>query len=128
MDPITLILTALAAGATAAAKDTAGTAVKDAYEALKTLIKNQFAGDPFAQGMIDAKPEEIKQVEGFLKDKITKAGVDKNDDVLKKAEEIREIMKKEDPEGASTGKYDFRGAKGVQVAGDSSTQTQTNTF
>ncbi|ELS48721.1 hypothetical protein [Microcystis aeruginosa] len=32
MEPISLILAALAAGATGAAKDTAGTAVKDAYE------------------------------------------------------------------------------------------------
>ncbi len=31
MEPISLILAALAAGAVAAAKDTAGTAVKDAY-------------------------------------------------------------------------------------------------
>jgi hypothetical protein len=39
MDPISLILAALGAGALAAAKDTAGTAVKDAYQGLKTLIR-----------------------------------------------------------------------------------------
>nr|WP_287107984.1 MULTISPECIES: hypothetical protein [unclassified Microcystis] len=38
-----IILAALAAGAAAAAKDTAGTAVKDAYEGLKALIKKKFA-------------------------------------------------------------------------------------
>ena len=43
MEPISLILAALAAGAVAAAKDTAGTAVKDAYESLKALIKKKFA-------------------------------------------------------------------------------------
>jgi hypothetical protein len=37
-----LILAALIAGATAAAKDTATVAVKDAYEALKPLIKQRF--------------------------------------------------------------------------------------
>ncbi|MCZ8249832.1 MAG: hypothetical protein ACK5U2_04825 [Microcystis sp.] len=42
MEPISLILAALAAGAVAAAKDTAGTAVKDAYESLKALIKKKF--------------------------------------------------------------------------------------
>ena len=42
MEPISLILAALAAGAAAAAKDTAGTAVKDAYEGLKALIKKKF--------------------------------------------------------------------------------------
>ncbi len=42
MEPISLILAALAAGAVAAAKDTAGTAVKDAYESLKALIKKKW--------------------------------------------------------------------------------------
>ncbi|MCZ8361568.1 MAG: hypothetical protein O9338_01940 [Microcystis sp. LE19-251.1A] len=42
MEPISLILAALAAGAVAAAKDTAGTAVKDAYEGLKALIKKKW--------------------------------------------------------------------------------------
>jgi Flp pilus assembly pilin Flp len=42
MDPISLIITALVAGALAATKDTAETAVKDAYQGLKTLIKKKF--------------------------------------------------------------------------------------
>ena len=40
MDPVTLILTALAAGATASLKDTANQTVKDAYNGLKALIKS----------------------------------------------------------------------------------------
>ena len=39
MEPISLILAALTAGATAALKDTAGEAIKDGYIALKTAIK-----------------------------------------------------------------------------------------
>ena len=49
MDPISLILAALGAGAIAATKDTAATAVKDVYQGLKTLIKQRFA----AQGKED---------------------------------------------------------------------------
>jgi hypothetical protein len=44
MEPISLILGALTAGAVAAAKDTAKKGVKDTYEGLKTLIKKRFAG------------------------------------------------------------------------------------
>ena len=44
MDPVTLILTALAAGAALGVKDTASAAVKDAYEGLKALVKKRFAG------------------------------------------------------------------------------------
>ncbi len=122
MDTISLIIAALVAGATAAVKDTAGQAVKDAYKGLKDLMKKKFEGDPVAQVLVDAKPEQIKDAEVLLKNSITKAGVEKDDAIIKAAEEI---MKKEDPEGASTGKYDLRGAKGVQVGNQN---TQTNTF
>ena len=122
MEPISLILSALAAGASAALKDTAGKAVKDSYEGLKALIKKKFEGDALAQGMIEAKPEEIKQVEGLLKTKIAAVGIDKDEEILKAAEAV---MKTEDPEGASTGKYDFRGAMGVQVGNYG---TQNNNF
>jgi hypothetical protein len=43
MDPVTLILTALVAGAAASVKDTANQAVKDAYNGLQDLIKRKFA-------------------------------------------------------------------------------------
>ena len=116
-----IILAALIAGATAAAKDTATVAVKDAYEGLKTLLKKKFEKDALAQAMIDAKPEDIKQAEGLLKTNITEAGIAQDDAIVKAAQTI---MKQEDPEGASTGKYDLRGAQGVQL-GDYSTQTNT---
>src|SRR5258708_4418405 len=48
IDPISLIVAALAAGAPAAAKDTASQAVKDAYNGLKALIHTRFAGPPEA--------------------------------------------------------------------------------
>lgn len=121
MEPISLILTALVAGASAAVKDTAGKAVKDSYDGLKALIKKKFEGDALAQAMVEAKPEEIKQAEGLLKSKITAVGIDKDEEILKAAEAV---MKTDDPEGASTGKYDFRGAKGVQV-GDHNTMNST---
>ena len=44
MDPITLIMTALAAGAALGVKDTASQAVKDAYGSLKALVHRRLAG------------------------------------------------------------------------------------
>jgi hypothetical protein len=53
MEPISLIIAALGAGAIAAAKDTASTAVKDAYQGLKTLIKKKFESEPKAQMVLE---------------------------------------------------------------------------
>jgi hypothetical protein len=46
MDPVTLIVTALAAGAVLGLKDAASAAVKDAYAGLKALVKKRFVGRP----------------------------------------------------------------------------------
>jgi disulfide oxidoreductase YuzD len=95
MDPISMIIAALGAGAIAATKDTAGTAVKDAYQGLKTLIKKKFEGDVLGQAMVDAKPEEIKQAEGLLKDKITQAGADKDAAIIQAAQELLNQVKEQ---------------------------------
>ena len=93
MEPIALILTALVAGATAAAKDTAGTAVKDAYNGLKLLLKKKFEGDALAQAVVDSKPEDIEKVEGLLKSKITEFGVEEDTEILQVAKELEELLK-----------------------------------
>lgn len=95
MDPISMIIAALGAGAIAATKDTAGTAVKDAYQGLKTLIKKKFEGDVLGQAIVDAKPEEIKQAEGLLKDKITQAGVDRDQEIIKVAQDLLDKLKEQ---------------------------------
>ena len=46
MDPITLIVTALAAGAASALQDGASAVVKDAYARLKALVSKRFACRP----------------------------------------------------------------------------------
>jgi hypothetical protein len=95
MEPIALILTALAAGATAAAKDTAGTAVKDAYNGLKHLLKKKFEGDPLAQAVVDAKPEDIDKAEGLLKTKITEFSVEKDTEILRAAKTLIDTLNSE---------------------------------
>jgi len=127
MDPISLIIAALGAGATAAVKDTAGQAVKDAYKELKTLIKNKFAeqGKADSSTILDKFEQKPEKTKALLEDELAESGLDKldKDDAIIKAAE--QVMKEEDPEGASTGKYDLRGAKGVQIGNQN---TQTNTF
>jgi hypothetical protein len=118
-----LILAALIAGATAATKDTAGVAVKDAYEGLKALIKKKFAeqGKDDPSKIIEKFEKKPEVTKPLLEDELKEVGLEKDEAILKAAEAV---MTKKDPEGASTGKYDFRGAMGVQV-GDHNTQTNT---
>ena len=125
MEPISLILAALVAGATAAGKDVAAKAVKDSYEGLKTLIKKKFEGDALAQGMIEAKPEEIKQVEGLLKTKIAAVGIDKDEEILKAAEAI---MKRENPEAFQGVQYNTTANVQGDVIGMAGTNKGTINF
>ncbi|MCC5613802.1 hypothetical protein LC605_01640 [Nostoc sp. CHAB 5836] len=121
MDPISLNITALGAGAIAAAKDTAGTAVKDAYQGLKTLIKKKFESEPKAQMVLEEHETDPETYEAPLKKKLAEAGVDQDAEIIKLAQEL---LKQEKPEESATGKYNtvFQGeVKGIQV-GDRNTQ------
>ena len=59
MDPITLIVTALATGAAAALEETSAAAIKDAYASLKGLLREKLAGSPKASTVLDptAQPD-----------------------------------------------------------------------
>ncbi|MDZ7994245.1 MAG: CHAT domain-containing protein [Nostoc sp. EfeVER01] len=118
MEAISLIITALVAGAGAAAKDTAGTAVKDAYQGLKSLIKKKLEGDVLGQAMVDAKPEEIKQAEGLLKDKITKAGADQDQEIVKVAQDLLEKLKEQPGEQEIINQTQTNTVSGNTVSGN----------
>ena len=61
MDPVTLIIAALVAGASAGLQDAASTAIKDAYSGLKSLIRSRFGrhGQDIDQELaeVDNKPD-----------------------------------------------------------------------
>ncbi len=124
MEPISLIIAALGAGAIAAAKDTAEVAVKDAYQGLKALIKKKFESEPKAQMVLEEHETDPETYEAPLKKKLAEAGVDKDEEIIKLAQEL---LRQEKPEESAAGKYNtvFKGeVKGIQV-GDRNTQTNT---
>ena len=53
MDPATLIVSAIAAGASTALTDAAGDAIRDAYAGLKGLLRRKLASDPDAATILD---------------------------------------------------------------------------
>jgi len=120
MDPITLIVAALAAGASLGITDTASSAIKDAYAALKVLVRKRLGGRPEAE-LVLAKHEQAPQTwRAPLMAELDEAGAGRDADLVAAAEALMHLV---DEAGARAGKYtvDVRGAQGVQI-GDRNTQ------
>ena len=120
MEPITLILGALAAGALAGVKDSATGAVKDAYAGLKRLVAAHFAGKPTAELALAEHAADPDTWQAPLAKALAETGTDADPAVIEAARRLMELV---DQAGARAGKYhvDLRGAQGVQV-GDYSQQ------
>jgi hypothetical protein len=121
MDPVTLIVTALGAGAGSALQDGASEAVKDAYARLKALVKKRFADRPKAE-LVLAQHESAPQTwEMPLAAELSAAGADGDTDLVVVAQALMSLV---DEAGSRSGKYvvTVRDSQGVQV-GDRNTQT-----
>ncbi|HEU4347734.1 MAG TPA: hypothetical protein VFR35_08095 [Actinoplanes sp.] len=125
MEPISLILGALLAGATKGVGDAAGTAIKDAYTGLRDALKRRLASKPAAQSAVEEYVDDPDEWRELLAKYLQQAGADRDPAIVDAAEIV---MGEIDPDGARTGKYevDVRGAQGVQV-GDGNLQTNTFT-
>ena len=124
MDPLTLIVTALVAGATAAAKETAGNAIKDAYKGLKALIQKRFAGKPAAEVALTEHEKEPEVWSAPLKKALNEVDATNDTKILDAAQEL---LRQADPDGAARGKYNvqFQGPVQGAVVGDHANVTQT---
>jgi hypothetical protein len=120
MDPVTLIVTALAAGAVLGLKDTSSAAVKDAYAWLKALAVKRFAGRAGGELVLARHAAAPAAWEGSLSAELTAAGADRDGDLVAAAQAL---MKLADEAGFRLGKYsvDMRDSQGVQV-GDQNIQ------
>ena len=104
MDPATVVVTALVAGAVAAAKDVAAQAVKDGYAALKGLVVRKFGSKPDvadAVQKVEQKPDSKGRQE-TLKEGLTAAGADKDEELLKQAQALLDLLKQHDPATLAT--------------------------
>jgi RIP homotypic interaction motif len=118
MEPISLILTALAAGASAGAlevlKDDVKEKAKAAYAKLHGLVKKRVAGRPDAELALERYPSAPKKWEAVLTDELTEAGAAEDSAIVAAATALMDIV---DRAGAKSGKYNvtIKDAKGVQV-------------
>jgi hypothetical protein len=128
MDPITLIVTALAAGVSAGVLDVVMDDVKDrvkrAYATLHRLAKKRVAGRPDGELALERYAADPQTWASVLTKELTRAGAAADTDLLAAAQALMELV---DTAGARSGKYNvtIKDSKNVQV-GDRNIQINTS--
>src|SRR5258708_26157055 len=117
MDPLSLILAAITAGATASTKDTTSAIIKDTYQGLKALIQRKLEGKPNAQAALIEYEEDPETYEKPLKKALLETHVDTEQDVIEAAQHILTLIQ---PQQAAMGKYNIQNTDSVQgqIVGD----------
>ncbi|MDG4785302.1 hypothetical protein O7626_05040 [Micromonospora sp. WMMD1102] len=122
MDPVSLIVTALVAGASAALKDTAGDAIRSGYLGLKSLLKRKLDRDPLDPVLVDQHEKDPDLFAEALRARLIQIEAGDDEEIVGAAEAVLRIA---DPEGTRTGKYRVHvsGGQGA-VIGEHNTVTQ----
>ena len=127
MEPISLILTALVAGASAGALDALKDDVKEkaraAYAKLRGLAGQRVAGNPAAEVALAQYEANPNVWEAPLSDELAKAGAAGDAELVAAARALMALL---DQSGTKSGKYNvtIKDSKGVQV-GDHGFQINT---
>lgn len=121
MDPVSMIVAALAAGATEASKDTVSQVVKDAYAGLKALIQSRFANKPQAELALVEFEKDPDTWEKPLQKSLVAAGVYADETIIEHAQRVLQLVQ---PQQYSQGKYNVQVTGNVQgqIVGDDAHQ------
>ncbi len=123
MDPVSIILAALTAGAAAALKDTASQAVKDTYTSLKALVNKRFAGKPQAEMALAEYEKDEETWQKPLQKSLIETGADQDEAIVRQAQQVLKLV---NPQQASQGKYNVQIGEGKGIViGDNAQVTQT---
>lgn len=106
MDPITLIVTALATGAVAGLKPTAEKVVKDAYEGLKKIIVDKYERSKKTVPVLESDPAS-ETGKAVVRESLEKEHAEEDEALLQQAQAVLQAIKAHEPEAAS--------AAGVQI-------------
>lgn len=98
MEPVSIIVTALAGGALAGLKPTAEAAVKDAYAGLKALIQRKYGSVDVTP--IESKPDSEARRNVVVED-LQAAGAEHDAELLEAARALLELLKNRAPETGS---------------------------
>lgn len=106
MDPISLILAALVAGAA----KTADNVAQDTYNGLKALIKRKFEsqGKSDSTTILDKYEQKPEKTKPLLEDELMEVGADQDEEIIKLSQKLMEQL---NPQAATDGKFN------VQISG-----------
>jgi hypothetical protein len=104
VDPVSLIVAALAAGAAAGLKEAAAASVKDAYAGVKALIQRKYGKVDL--GPIERMPESEAKRESVAED-LKLAGAEDDAELFTRARELFELVREHDPDVANVVGFDF---------------------
>lgn len=115
MDPLSIIAGALVAGAA----EVTTQAVKDAYAGLKALIVDKFASKPDVVEAIEKVEHqpEAEHRQAYLKGELQAAGVDKDTEIVEKAQALLDLLKQEGALSDAQYKIIVSGSGAVAVSG-----------
>ena len=116
VDPVSLILLALAAGAAAGVKDTASQAIKDGYAALKRLVSSRVAKQPTGELVVAQHAADPETWQAPLRKALTDADASNDQELVTAAQELMELI---DPQGTRAGSYT------ITASGDRAVAAQT---
>lgn len=105
VDPITLIVGALASGAASGLRKTMTAAITDAYAGLKRLITDKYGVNTDA---LEKKPESAAQ-QGALEESLGDAGAAADAELLQAAKSLLAAIQATDPDAAKTIGVDLAG-------------------
>lgn len=123
MDEISLVVTALSAGAGAGLGDAASAAVTDAYAGLRDLVRRRLARRRAGEVALAEYEQDPAVWDASLRAQLAAAGVENDGELVTAAQALMRLL---DPAGSRAGRYQVSiiGSQGVQV-GDGGTQHNT---
>ncbi|MEU1525969.1 hypothetical protein ABZ413_27615 [Nocardia rhamnosiphila] len=114
MDPVTMVVAALAAGAAAGLSDTSKQVVADAYQGLKRLINGKYNSVDLE--IVEAQPGSNSR-QAVLFEELENAGAGNDEELIEAAQHLLRIMRAEVPEAIEAVGVKLRGVRagGVEI-------------
>ncbi|MEU6064997.1 MULTISPECIES: hypothetical protein [Streptomyces] len=118
MEPVSLIVAALAAGAAAGVSDAAKESVVAAYRQLREAVRARLAGRPDGRLILERFEEQPDTWERPLRAELAASGVDAEEALIALARRVLAEAGRDDRQGAKYQTH-FHGRVGNAVVGDS---------